>query len=162
MSRPMRGSLATTQIRIRRGRTIKTQVLQDGDSGARKLGSARSCASRCSKVGRVCPATDGQQHLHLAVALLQEVELLGAPIHVGADIVPRVRRVVLLKIGVRICEVHLPGFGAHVGEGVEHVSDLVTRQVLGLEVASVDGLMSLISFLTVPQIAMLGMWKLPS
>lgn len=69
--------------------------------------------------------------------------MLGTTVHVGADIVPGVCRVVLLKIGVCICEVHLSGFGAHVGEGVEHVCDLVAGQVLGLEVASVDGLMSL-------------------
>lgn len=55
--------------------------------------SGRSCCRR--KVGRVGPSSDGEEGLELAVALLQEEELLNATIDVGARVVPGVGGVVL-------------------------------------------------------------------
>jgi len=55
------------------------------------------------------------------VALLVQVELLGAAVEVGARVVPGVRRPVLVRVGPGVGEVDFAGLRADVGEGVEDV-----------------------------------------
>ena len=73
------------------------------------------------------------------MALLVQVELLGAAVEVGARVVPGVRRPVLVRVGPGVGEVDFARFRADVGEGVEDVGELFGGEVLGLVVAAVAG-----------------------
>ena len=54
------------------------------------------------KLGRVCPAADGEEGFEVAVLLLEQVELLDAAVGVFPCVVPRVGRVVLFEVGVGV------------------------------------------------------------
>lgn len=69
-------------------RTVQSQIQHQPSSRFSKLGSSRIGARRLGKVGRVGPATDGKQDLQLAVALLEQEQLLDASIDIGPDVVP--------------------------------------------------------------------------
>jgi hypothetical protein len=92
------------------------------------------------KVGRIRPATDGEKNLQLAVALLQQEELLDRAVHVGADVIPRVRSIVLVGVGPGVGEVDLTSIGVDIGESIEHMSKRRGGQILGIVVARIDSL----------------------
>jgi hypothetical protein len=68
---------------------------------AEALASGLGCRHR-GELGRVGPATDGQERLDMPVLFLKEVELLDAAIGVLARVVPRVCGVTLLEVRVRV------------------------------------------------------------
>lgn len=45
----------------------------------------------------------------------------------------------LLDIGIGIAEINLAG-ATHIGEGIQHVGELIDCQLLGLEISAVDSL----------------------
>ena len=120
--------------------TVETEVLEDLDCAARKLGTTLGCRCGLRKVGGVGPAANRQQDLQLAVALFQEVELLCAAVDIGASVIPGVGRVVLVGVGPGVGKIDLARLRSHVGKGVEHMSKLLGGKILGIEVASVDSL----------------------
>lgn len=90
------------------------------------------------EVARVGPAADGQEDLEVAVAALEEVELLHAAVEVCPDVVPAVALPVDVGVGPAVGEVDLARVGAHVGEGVEDVGEVLDGEVLGAVLAGVD------------------------
>lgn len=125
-----------------------------------RLGEALAAGGRRGgrgEVGAVGPAADGEQDLEVAVALLEEVELLDAAVDVGADVVPGVARVVLLDVGPAVRHVsgrdvsffsvhggglvviiHFTGVRSHVGKGIEHVGQFLGREILRVVLTTVD------------------------
>ena len=78
------------------------------------------------------------------MALLQQEELLGAPVEIAISrVVPRVARVVLVGVGPGVGEVDLACVRVDVREGVEDVGEValldVRGEVTGMVVAGVDG-----------------------
>ena len=118
---------------------IKAQVFHQINNRRGKLLPSLLSAGRSHKVRGVGPATDGQKRLQVAILLLQQVELLQTAIHVVSAFIPRVIRVVFLKVGIGIAEIHLSSI-ADVGKGIQHMGQLSGVDILRLEVAAVDGL----------------------
>lgn len=119
--------------------TIKAQVLEKLHSALREVLTTSRCGGRRSKVGAVSPATNGKENLEVPVALLEEVKLLDATIHIGANVIPRVAGVVFLNVGPTVRHIHFTGIRSYVGEGIEHVSQFVGRELLRIVLTTVDG-----------------------
>jgi len=73
----------------------------------------------------------------VAVGFLEQIQLLDAAVDVVANVVPRIRRVVLVRVGPGVGQEHLPG-RTQVGKGVEYMGDLAGGKVSGVVVAAVD------------------------
>jgi hypothetical protein len=117
---------------------IKATVLQQLHAAVGKRLAALGSRGGLGKVGGVGPAANAQEHLHVAVPLFEEVELLDAAVHIVAGVIPRVSGVVLVRVGPRIGQIDFASLRADIGEGVEDVGELGCRQVLWVVVASVD------------------------
>jgi len=136
------------RLRIIRGifpvdvKAIKAQIRQDLYRTACKLGPAICGRGWLSKVGRVRPPTYRQEHLQVAVALLLEKQLFGAPIDVGTNIVPRVVRVVLVSIGPGIRQENFASI-ANIRKGVENMGELFSGKILWIVVATINSLQAL-------------------
>lgn len=140
MSRPkedVRNKLRTTTLSMH---TIKTKILHQLNGSRSKVSPARRSGCRLGKVRRVRPTTDRQQNLQLAVLLLQQEELLHAAIHISTDVVPGVGIIVLVSVGPSVTQINLSGIWVNIGKGIQHVSELRCRQILGIEVATIDSL----------------------
>ena len=68
--------------------TVKAILLDQLDARPRKGGAPLLSAGRNSEVGAVRPPTNGKKHLEVAIALLEEVELLETAVHVVTLIIP--------------------------------------------------------------------------
>lgn len=77
------------------------------------------------EVRAVGPASDTEQCLHVAIFLLQEVELFDAAVGVVPSFAPAVIRVVLLQICVGVTEIDFTGFGSYICEGVEDMGQFI-------------------------------------
>ena len=67
-------------------------------------------------------------------------ELLHTSIDIGANIIPRVLRIMLVSVRPSIGQVNLASLWSHVSEGVENVSKLLSRKILRVEVATINSL----------------------
>lgn len=63
---------------------IETEVCEEGDAAGSESGAAGGGGCRGGEVGGVAPAADAEEGFEVAVVLLEEVELLGAAVEVGA------------------------------------------------------------------------------
>lgn len=77
------------------------------DSAGCKLGTAFGGGSWGGKVGAVGPAADGEKDLEVAVAALEEVELLETAVEVGSGVVPAVSLPVDVSVGPGIGQIDL-------------------------------------------------------
>lgn len=118
--------------------SIKAKVLHQIHSRRSKLLSSCIRGKWSSKVTRVGPASDRQKNFEVAIILLQQIELLHAPVQVGTDIVPRVAGEMLLDIRPGIRHVYLACVCVDVGKCIQHVGQFVDWELLGGEVAAVD------------------------
>jgi hypothetical protein len=66
--------------------------------------------------------------------------LLDTAINIGSGVIPRVCGVVLVSVRPGVREVDLPGLWADIRERVKDVGELGGIEVLGVEVAAIDGL----------------------
>jgi hypothetical protein len=73
-------------------------TFHEGDSRVTETLAPGFCRGNGGELGRVGPAADGEERLHLPVLLLEEVQLFDAAISVFPLVVPRVCGVVLLKV----------------------------------------------------------------
>lgn len=91
----------------------------------------------------------------------EQEKLLDASVHVGADVVPRVTRIVLLDVGPCVAQVpaaesedflllltcenlhiHFSGFGSDISKCIENMGQFLGGQILWIVVSSVDRLYS--------------------
>lgn len=79
--------------------TIKPQIQNQPRRRLREFGPPLIRAGRLRKVGRVGPATDRKQDLQPAVPLLEQEQLLDAPVYIGAGVIPRVTGIVFFNVG---------------------------------------------------------------
>lgn len=117
---------------------VKSVVLHQLDSAADEIGTS---GCRCDKVEMaslgVGPAADGEDDLEIPVLQLEQVQLLEAAVNVIPGFVPRVARVALLLVGVRVCELDSSSGGIRIGERVQDMGEGVNGDILGLIVGSV-------------------------
>lgn len=81
---------------------IQPQILHQGDRTLGELGSALGRPDRSGKMIPIAPATNGQHHFHLSIALLEQEQLLDATVYVRPGVVPRIVGVMLVGVGPRV------------------------------------------------------------
>lgn len=62
----------------------------------------------------------------MAVLLLEQIQALSATVDIVAGVVPRVVRIMFIRITPSICEIYFPTFWSDIGEGVEDVRQFVS------------------------------------
>jgi hypothetical protein len=70
--------------------------------------------------------------------LLEKEELLDTAINIVSFVIPGVSGIMFFNIGPRVRHVYLPGIGAHIRKGIQHMRQLVDREVTRVEVAAID------------------------
>lgn len=84
---------------------VKAQIKYKLCSRLSESLSSSFCAGRLCKVGRVSPATNGNEHFQFPVLFLEQVELLDAAVGIGTLIIPRVGGVVFIGVSPAVCQV---------------------------------------------------------
>ena len=74
----------------------------------------------------------------MSVPQLEKVHLLQAPVEVVSWLRPGVSIIMLLLVGIRVCETDRSRAGVNIGEGVKDMSELGGVDVLRLKISSVD------------------------
>lgn len=64
--------------------------------------------------------------------------MLCATIDIVANIVPRVSLVVFVGVRPSIGQIDFTSLRAHISESVEHMCELLARQILRIEITSID------------------------
>ena len=76
--------------------------------------------------------------------LLEQEQLLSAPVDVSTDIVLGVGGIVLVSIGPSVCQVDFAGLWSKISKGVENVSKFLVWKILRVEVTTIDSLYPLL------------------
>jgi hypothetical protein len=100
---------------------VVSPVLEELDGGLGKGLAAVRRAGGGGEVGRVGPSANGHHDLEGAVALLEQEELLGAAVDVGARVVPAVAVKVLVDVGPVVRHFDFARVGGDIGKGVKDV-----------------------------------------
>jgi hypothetical protein len=72
--------------------------------------------------------------------LLEKEELFDTAINIVSLVIPGVSRIMFFNIGPRVRHVYLASIGVHVGKGIQHVGQLVDREIFRIEVTAIDSL----------------------
>ena len=68
--------------------TIEAEVLNQLDCGGGKGLTASICGHGSREIGGVSPASNGEKNFHVAVFLLEEIQLFYTAIDIRSDVVP--------------------------------------------------------------------------
>jgi hypothetical protein len=72
------------------------------------------------------------------VLLLEKKELLDTAINIVSYIISGVSRIMFFNIGPRVRHIYLPSIGVHIGKGIQHMRQLVDREITRIEAAAID------------------------
>jgi hypothetical protein len=78
--------------------------------------------------------------------LLEEEKLLDTALDIVSSVRPGVSSVVLVRVSIGIRQNHLAS-RLDIGKGVENVGQLLSRDILRLEVAAINALMMFVSLI---------------
>lgn len=125
--------------------TIKTKVQHQPRGSFSEPSASGFRACRLGKIGRVGPSTDRQQNFQLSILLFEQEQLLDASVDISADVIPGVRGIVLLDVGPGVRQVHFSGLRSDIGECIEDMGQFICREILGVVIAPIDRLFSIIT-----------------
>jgi hypothetical protein len=120
--------------------TIKAKILQQLRSRVCKLLTSSLGVKGSSKVRGIGPASNRQKNLKLRVSLLEQEKLLDTAIDIVSGIIPGISRIMLVSIRPGVRQVDLACTRANVGKCIKNMGQPLSGKVLGLEVATVNGL----------------------
>lgn len=114
------------------------------DSGSRKSLPTRSSASGTRELVTVGPTTNRQKGIHMAILLLDLIELFDTAIDVISRIGPRITGEMLADIGIRVSQDHFAG-GLDVQKSIENMGEVIRDQIIRHVASGIDSLSSAVS-----------------
>ena len=91
------------------------------------------------EIRAVRPTADRQEDLEIPVTLLVDVQLFQTAVEIIPNIIPRVRRPVLVGVCPAVGQEDFASVSLDVGESVQDVGKLVSRNILRLVIAAIAG-----------------------